>query len=342
MKLFPKANGMNNAAKKLIGYTCSYIPVELLSATGLRPYRLLHGDINLSKEGDKLVRVDACPLVKSNLAFILANTNKFAALVGSTGCDMSRRMFDVVSELTDIPVYILNNPRTDNPKMYSDEIDWLIKQLQNLSQIRFTGELIIEEITKWERMREELRIIDNKRSANPSLISTTDFHDAAINYYKGTFEESLSFCRNPSEKPRVYLLGSAITYEANTILQLLENQLRVVGDFNCGLSRVLNISIEDMNIAGIKTAYYNQPPCVFRRPHRKFYDYIDKRINDLNCVGIVAWTLDYCDVYEFEIQRIEQQFDRPVLRIRSDFSFQNTSQLRTRVDAFAEMLCSKI
>ncbi|MGB7055780.1 MAG: 2-hydroxyacyl-CoA dehydratase family protein [bacterium] len=332
----------NGAHKDLIGYACSYIPVELLSATGLRPYRLLHGDINLSKEGEKVVRVDACPLVKSNLAFVLANKNRYAALIGSTGCDMSRRMFDIVAELTDIPVYVLHNPRTENPAIYNDEIDWLKKQLEHLSKKNFSDSRIADEIREWERMRDELRIIDNKRSANPSLISTADFHIAAVNYYKGTFEVPISSCRNPSDKPRVYLLGSAIAYEANQILQILERQLRIVGDFNCGLSRMLNISIREKSLAGIKAAYYNQPPCAFKRPHHKFYDYIEKRLSELDCIGIVAWTLDYCDVYEFDLQRIEKKFDRPVLRIRSDFSFQNMSQLRTRVDAFAEMLCSKI
>jgi benzoyl-CoA reductase/2-hydroxyglutaryl-CoA dehydratase subunit BcrC/BadD/HgdB len=119
-------------SKDLIGYTCSYTPVELLSATGLRPYRLLHGDIDLSKEGEKVVRVDACPMVKSNLAFVSANKERFAALVGSTGCDMESRMFDIVAELTDIPVFVFHNPRTDNPMIFNDEIDWLIKQLENL------------------------------------------------------------------------------------------------------------------------------------------------------------------------------------------------------------------
>jgi benzoyl-CoA reductase/2-hydroxyglutaryl-CoA dehydratase subunit BcrC/BadD/HgdB len=332
----------NGVYKDLIGYACSYIPVELLSATGLRPYRLLHGDINLSKAGEKVARVDACPLVKSNLARVLANKDRFAALVGSTGCDMSRRMFDIIAELTDIPVYVLHNPRTESSIMYNDEIDWLANQLENLSKTSFSDTLITGEIHKWESMREELRAVDRKRSANPSLVSTTDFHKATINYYKGTLEGPTSFRGDPSDKPRVYLLGSAIAYEANQILQLLEKQLRIVGDFNCGLSRVLNISIKDKNVEGIKRAYYDQPPCAFKRPHRKFYDHIERRVNELNCIGIVAWTLDYCDVYEFEIQRIEKQFDRPVLRIRSDFSFQNTNQLRTRVNAFTEMLCSKI
>ncbi len=336
------ASCSKNCAAELIGYTCSYIPVELLAAIGLRPYRLLHGNIELSKAGERLVRVDACPLVKSNLSHIVNNQHKFAAVVGSTGCDMARRMFDVVDRMTDIPVYLLNNPRTDNPKIFNDEIDWLVKQFEHQSHKKLSNDVLSLEIVKWENVRQQFRIINKKREANPSLISTTDFHKAAMNYYKGNIDNKITIKENRSDKPRVYLVGSAITYEVNELLQLLENELRIVGDFNCGLSRFLNIKIEEKTLVGIKRAYYNQPPCIFKRPNRKFYEWIYNRLNELSCSGIIAWTLDYCDSYEFELRRMEKKFGLPMLKLRSDLSFQNLSQIKTRISAFREMLCSRI
>jgi len=324
----------------LIGYTCSYIPVELLAATGLKPYRLLHGDIGLSKDGERLLRIDACPLVKSNIAYIIKNQDKFTALVGSTGCDMARRMFDIVDELTDIPVYVLNNPRTDNPKIFNDEIDWLVKELEHLSNRKLNDDLLRLEIERWENVREQYRTLNKKRAANPSLISTSDFHKAAINYYKGDVDAQINITEKHSVNPRVYLIGSAITYEANQILELLEQELRIVGDFNCGISRFLNIEIKDKNLNGIKHAYYNQPPCIFKRPNHKFYEWTSSQLKKYACDGIIAWTLDYCDSYEFELKRMESRFGFPILRIRSDFSFQNLSQIKTRISAFREMLCS--
>jgi benzoyl-CoA reductase/2-hydroxyglutaryl-CoA dehydratase subunit BcrC/BadD/HgdB len=324
----------------LIGYTCSYIPVELLAATGLKPYRLLHGDIGLSKDGERLLRIDACPLVKSNIAYIIKNQDKFTALVGSTGCDMARRMFDIVDELTDIPVYVLNNPRTDNPKIFNDEIDWLVKELEHLSNRKLNDDLLRLEIERWENVREQYRTLNKKRAANPSQISTSDFHKAAMNYYKGDVDAQINITEKHSVNPRVYLMGSAITYEANQILELLEQELRIVGDFNCGISRFLNIEIKDKNLNGIKHAYYNQPPCIFKRPNHKFYEWTSSQLKKYACDGIIAWTLDYCDSYEFELKRMESRFGFPILRIRSDFSFQNLSQIKTRISAFREMLCS--
>jgi benzoyl-CoA reductase/2-hydroxyglutaryl-CoA dehydratase subunit BcrC/BadD/HgdB len=325
---------------ELIGYACSYIPVELLSATGLRPYRLLHGNTDLSRQAEKYVRIDACPMVKSNISYILNNQDKFRVLVGSTGCDMSRRMFDIIEETTDIPVLVLNNPRTNRAQIFNDEIDWLVKQLENLSGRKFSDDLIAKEIEKWESERESYRAIDKKRGALPSLISTASFHNAIINYHQGNITSHIDIKDEPINKPRVYLLGSAVTYESHPILEMLEKEMRIVGDFNCGLSRFLNIHITENNLDGIKSAYYNQPPCVYKRPNDKLYSFIGGKLEEFRCKGIVAWTLDYCDNYEFELKKIESVFDLPVLRIKSDFSFQNLSQLRSRISAFAEMLCS--
>ncbi|MCX7785744.1 MAG: 2-hydroxyacyl-CoA dehydratase family protein [candidate division WOR-3 bacterium] len=323
---------------ELIGYTYSYIPVELLSLTGFQPYALLHGDIGLSQQGENFVRVDACPFIKSNLSYLTNNKDKFKAVVGSTGCDMSRRMFDILNQVTEVPVYLINVPRTDRPRIFYDEIDWLFHQLEYLAQKKFTSPLIAEEIDKWEKEREYYRKLNALRETTPSLMSTSQFHQIIINYYQGNIGKRFEIKPEQSNKPRVYLLGSTISYESNQILQLLEKDLRIVGDFINGLSRNININIKNKTLDGIKSAYYNQISDIVKRPNYKYYEYIKSELQRLNCVGIVAWTLDYCDSYEFELKRIESEFNLPLLKIRSDYSFQNISQLKVRINAFAEIL----
>lgn len=322
----------------LIGYIGSYVPVELIGALGYKPYRLLHGETNLCQQAEQLVRVDACPLVKSNLSYILNNPKKFKAIIGSTGCDMSRRMFDVLRDLTSPPVYLINEPRTEREDIFNDEIDWLVKQLEYFSGIKITEELLIKQIELWENQRNIYRVLDEQRGAFPSLISTTGFHKAIINYCQGNIVNQIDLPEEKTDVPRIYFVGSAISYESNPILELLEKDLRIVGDFNCGLARSLNIHIKDKTLAGVKSAYYHQPPDILKRPNHKYYQHIKSELKRLKCTGIIAWTLDYCDNYEFELKKIESEFGLPVLRIRSDFSIQNLSQLKTRISAFAEML----
>lgn len=323
---------------ELIGYTCAYIPVELLAATGLKPYRLLHGEIKMAQAGEKHCRVDACPLVKSTLSYVTEHRGEFRCLVGSSGCDMARRMFDILSKTADIPTLVIDNPRTDRFAIYSDEIDWLQKELGNVTGSKITGDAIQREIQRWEAARRHYRSLDEKRRARPSLLATAEFHKAIVNYHKGEIDFPPFVSEKPSDKPRVYLLGSALPYEANPVLALFEERLRIVGDFNCGLSRFLNVNCAEPTIAGLKNAYYQQPPCIMKRPNRLFYEYVTRQIRERKCSGVIAWTLDYCDNYEFELKRLENRIGLPVLRIRSDLSFHNLAQLKTRIEAFAEML----
>jgi benzoyl-CoA reductase/2-hydroxyglutaryl-CoA dehydratase subunit BcrC/BadD/HgdB len=322
----------------LIGYTCAYVPVEILAATGLKPYRLLHGDVKLAQAGEMFARVDACPLIKSTLSYVVEHREEFRCLVGSSGCDMARRLFDVLDKLVDIPALVIDNPRTDRFSIYSDEIDWLQKELGSITGTKITADAIQREIQKWEAARRHFRTLDEKRRARPSLLSTAEFHKAIVYYHKGEIEFPPFVPEKPSEKPRVYFLGSALPYEANPALALFEERLRIVGDFNCGISRFLNVNCAEPTLAGLKNAYYNQPPCIMKRPNRPFYEHVTRQIRELDCSGVIAWTLDYCDNYEFELKRIEERIGLPVLRIRSDLSFQNLAQLKTRIEAFVEML----
>jgi benzoyl-CoA reductase/2-hydroxyglutaryl-CoA dehydratase subunit BcrC/BadD/HgdB len=295
------------------------------------------------QQGTQYARIDACPLVRANIAYVIDHAARFAALVGTTGCDMSRRMFDVISEHTDIRTFVMNVPRTDNPNMYSDEIDWLIQELT-----MFTGKDIItgipQEITTWEAARTRLRGFDEKRADTFPTISTSDFHAPAQSFYKGDIDKVLT-SRVPEHecrKPRVFLLGSELSYESTALLNLMEEDVCIVGDDLCGLSRSVQVHITDKNIEGIKRAYFDQPPCIYRRPNHEFYHYISAELERRACQGVIGFTLDYCDAYEFEMRNMEQVLGMPLLRIRTDYAAEKTNQLKTRIAAFGEMLCSKI
>ncbi|MEO0126438.1 MAG: 2-hydroxyacyl-CoA dehydratase family protein [candidate division WOR-3 bacterium] len=326
---------------ELIGYSCSYIPVELLSLTGLKPYRLLHGDLQLSQKGERIVRVDACPLVKSNLGFVFENQKRFACIIGSTGCDMSRRMIEAIKFTTSIPVYIFNNPRTDNFEIFSNEIDMLIKELEHFFHRKFDKNLIHQESERIENIRQNLRQIDARRRTNPSLLSTATFQKIVISYLQGNFGDIKSeIPEEMSYKPRVYLLGSPVSYESGPIIELIEKRLRICGDFNCGLSRALYIKVVEKTIEGLKQAYFKQPPCIFKRPNKGLYEYVEKDLKETKSTGIIAFVLDYCDNFDFEIAKMEKRFSLPILKLKSDFSLQNISQLKVRIDAFIDVLAS--
>lgn len=330
----------------LIGYSCSYIPPELLALTGQRPYRLLHGNIALASAGEQFLRVDACPLVKAGVAYVAAQRREFALIIGSTGCDMNRRMCEVIAQTAGVPTYIFNNPRTRNRDIFDEEIDLLIAALERFSGRQFGPEALRVEIQRWEGARSILRAANAARGAPVATLSTADLMRMVHLFHQGELDRIDSAGATSGDasllrtRPRVYLTGSPFTYEMIGLIELLERSLHICGDDNCGLTRMLTVQLTAPTLAGLKKAYYDQPPCIMMRPNQGFYEHVRNEIKRRACRGVVAWTLDYCDNFEFELAEMERSLGVPLLRLRSDLSTQNLGPLRTRIEAFAEMLAA--
>jgi benzoyl-CoA reductase/2-hydroxyglutaryl-CoA dehydratase subunit BcrC/BadD/HgdB len=60
--------------------------------------------------------------------------------------------------------------------------------------------------------------------------------------------------------------------------------------------------------------------------------------------GIIYHVLKGCVSYDFELSRVEKTMkerDIPVLRIETDYNPEDIEQLRTRIEAFVEVLGSR-
>jgi predicted CoA-substrate-specific enzyme activase len=63
--------------------------------------------------------------------------------------------------------------------------------------------------------------------------------------------------------------------------------------------------------------------------------------NQPNLKGIIYHTVKFCDFYSFEYAQVKQEAAVPLLKIESDYSLQNSGQLLTRLEAFAESITAE-
>ena len=62
-----RARELNSEGKKLVGYVCSFVPIELITAAGCVPFRI-RGDISEPiTKGDTLLETIVCPFIRSCL-----------------------------------------------------------------------------------------------------------------------------------------------------------------------------------------------------------------------------------------------------------------------------------
>ena len=86
---------------KTIVYTCPYVPAAWIAAHGLRPSRVMPGNVGsvFSLAG----REGVCPYVRGFIAEVTKNGGA-GAVVMTTVCDQMRRAFDIVTRKCDLPV----------------------------------------------------------------------------------------------------------------------------------------------------------------------------------------------------------------------------------------------
>ena len=90
----------------------------------------------------------------------------------------------------------------------------------------------------------------------------------------------------------------------------------------------------------IARAYFERPPCIWKRPNQKFYEYL-KNIASLQRIDAIIYkTLKYCDVWNIEAPRIRESLALPMLTLETTYGQSSTSQTEARIQAFLEMLDS--
>jgi len=344
--------------KKVVGYFCLYVPVEVIQASGAVPIRLVRGDNSAALLGERHLRPDACPFCKSTLGKLTTDPlyQLADALVFVNTCDMMRRLPEVVRNVVDIPVFQIYLPRTaeDFPNRLNEFLRQLEKMMNFLKTLTGVDGLprLTSTITEYNRLRQALKALDETRIQEPPPVKGSEILDLVL---LATLLKSEDVIELISEKmphqpvnsqpalPRVLLAGSILTEEDRRTITLLEKELAIVADTICTGTRFFTetVEVKDDPLIALANYYFNLIPCAFRRPNDRLYDFTHKLIAERLVQGIIYKTLLYCDPWRFEVQTHRTKLQLPVLEIDSDYSEKNYQQLRTRIEAFAEMLKSK-
>jgi benzoyl-CoA reductase/2-hydroxyglutaryl-CoA dehydratase subunit BcrC/BadD/HgdB len=143
-----------------------------------------------------------------------------------------------------------------------------------------------------------------------------------------------------NDKIRLLIVGSPIGYGDNFIQKALEKypNATIVYDATCTGNRFIEIDIPLSGdiIANIASAYFNRPPCVWRRPNSGFYQYIKKVVDKYRVQGVIYKTLKFCDLWKYEAKRFKDWVNLPVIQIENTYSPAQNAQISKRIAAFLE------
>jgi benzoyl-CoA reductase/2-hydroxyglutaryl-CoA dehydratase subunit BcrC/BadD/HgdB len=140
--------------------------------------------------------------------------------------------------------------------------------------------------------------------------------------------------------------------ETNFIQMVEETGAQVVVDDLCFGTRPYWFEVEagDDLLAGIAKSYlekincprtYRQSPGSHQEDLENRFGYLYQFARDFEVKGVVLFTLRYCDTHCFDAPDVKEYLERkglPVLRIEEEYPLSGIGRLKTRVEAFWEMI----
>jgi benzoyl-CoA reductase/2-hydroxyglutaryl-CoA dehydratase subunit BcrC/BadD/HgdB len=358
-----KKNGV-----KIIGYfPGNYVPEEIIYASGAVPLCLTHGgrpqpaDAALS-----VVPQVICPFARAQIGERLLKENPYYSmidmLVAPITCQHLKKVAEVWEYYGDLEIFKLGIPQQYGNdfelEYFADRLRALKDRLQTFTGNEITNERISKAIELYNRMRELLKEISLMRRTSPSPISALDFiklnhasfyADPAfmVDVLDSVYQELKD--KQPATKtsaPRILLLGPNIGYGDYTVLELVKTAGgEIVIEELCEGIRYYWHKIENKGdlFQSLARGYLvDRVPCAFMRDSsKKRLDFALKLAKDFNVSGVIWYELLCCETYDSESYFFAHRMGErniPMLILESDYGTADTSQLKTRVEAFIEIV----
>jgi benzoyl-CoA reductase/2-hydroxyglutaryl-CoA dehydratase subunit BcrC/BadD/HgdB len=357
-----------NKGVKIIGYfPGNYVPEELIYASGAVPLCLINGgDSRPAEMALSVVPQVICPFARAQIGERLLGENPYYSmidmLVAPITCQHLKKVAEVWEYNGDLEIFKLGIPHQYyndfEIEYFTDRLKVLKDRLQAFTGNEITDGKIGEAIELYNKIRELLKNISLLRCTSPSLLSTLDFvklnHaslyadpafmvDFLDSVYRGLKEKQQV---TKSDTPRILLIGPNIGYGDYKILELVEEAGGdIVIEEICEGIRYYWNQIESKGdlLESLARGYLvDRVPCAFMRYSTgKRLDFALKLIKDFGVSGVIWYELVCCETYDAESYFFSQKMGErniPMLILESDYSTANTGQLKTRIEAFIEIL----
>lgn len=349
---------------KSIGTFCIYVPDEIALAADVLPIPLCGGSDWSVSYADKMFPRDICPLIRSTFGMAFSNTCPFATLkdfaLGETTCDAKKKAWDLLN------LKVMEVPQKKNPLdrgLWLQEVYNFKKMAEDLSGVKVTADRLNETIKLVNRKRKALQHINAFRKLPQPPISGLDallVSQVALNQDIHKFiqdSEALSaelqeradagISAYDGDEIRVMIAGSPSPMGNAKIHHIVESSgLQIVVDESCTGLRYYRDLVEESqtDLDGMMKAVadrYFSIDCSCFSPNTERLENITQLVKDYSVHGAVQNILMYCHTYNIEAKLVEKTLKKigiPSIKIESDYSQEDTGRIRTRIEAFAEVV----
>ncbi len=347
--------------KKVFGWLCTYVPEEIIHATGALPIRIIgySHEANLDDATAHLY-VNNCTFSRSCLQLGLEGQYDFLdGVVGGSTCDGARRLFDIWRQYVGTPFHhVLTVPRKYTERahqLYYHEVLAFKHHLEEYLGLKISDEALRHSTEVLNRSRQLLKRLYElrKREAPPiSGAETMEVLNAAYRMPKELFNEWLTELLEELEesdrqfkgRARVMLNGSVLT-NPQFIKSIEDQGALVVTDELCTSTRYWGdeVILDDGRplLEAISRRYLNNFPCARMHPSDERFNRIIAFARAYRVDGVISQIVRYCVPYCHDLPLLTERLKEigiPTLALDVEYGSSGSGQVATRVQAFLEML----
>lgn len=357
---------------KVVGWFNYNIPEEIIHALGLIPVRLgTGGDDRLVEIGGRYVSTKNCVFTRELVGLFAENQDPYILnsdiVAADATCLQTYRAAEVIKYYFKTNIILLGVPRNfylpEGQEYFEKELEFFTHKLEEFSGNKLDENKLAESVKLYNNIRKNIKELYKYQAADKPPIKWREVFDVVhAGYYLdrakylSLLKELLNELSEKHGKPgivslngdaRILVSGSIIPPKDTKLIDIIEQVGgRIVGDdLWSGLNPSLNVNIREPPIKGIAQAYIN------RIPHAAlpFLDLetdgrvknLRQLIYDYKAQGVIYHTLRFCDPFSFkagETKDLLKKDSIPLLEIHTEYAGSDVEAIRTRAEAFVEVI----
>jgi len=355
---------LKDQGRKVVGLYCSYVPGELVRAAGALPVSLCGSREQAFDVAERDLPRSFCPLIKASYGMAVSGACPFFhfsdCIIGETTCDGKKKVFELLADLK--PVHVMQLPfRQDTPEslaFWLDEVRRVARFIDRQTGGVITTEslraAIGQENTVRRMLKEATEIFEQD---DPPITWSRILQVFQARNFMPDREEYMSLLRRlisalqdavppPAlrRKPRILVTGTPIAPASDKVMHTVEEAGgRVVCHDGCSGVKAFDrlVSEEGDPFAALAERTLSIPSACMS-PNTGRFDLMRRAAKQYRVDAVIDTVLQACHTFNVEsalVKRfVTKELGLPYLKLETDYSESDAGQIRTRIEAFLEMI----
>ncbi|MBN1380183.1 MAG: 2-hydroxyacyl-CoA dehydratase [Deltaproteobacteria bacterium] len=356
------ARKWKESGKMIIGTTDANVPEEVIYAAGMLPWRLTgtrDQDLSLAHS----YHADGTDVYSNHLlqSLIMGEFDFLDGVVISCEDDDIRRLWDSWKYIDKTPfVYQMYAPHTNTPPVrnaYGEAATNLKLALEQMSGVTVTDEALTNAIQVYNRWRTLLEHLYTLRKRDRPPLTGTEYLKlvtASFVMPKDEFNSELEALmpyleerEAPVKATQPRLLVCSDKLDNPEYLEFVESlgSLIAMDDLDTGSRYFWKTTAETGDpISALADRYLTRPPCPHIMDWPQYVQQVKKWVKDYEIAGVVNFPHLFGYIRQIITPYLTEQLNKadiPIMSLIIDYPLANVGQMRTRIEAFLEVLESR-